>query len=454
MDNNSFAGYIGVSEADITPPPGIYMGNWGAATSPVSTGVHLPLIMTCITFQTGPDKDPLVLLGMDLGWWKDATDELSLRKGLLKYFSLPVSNLLICLSHTHSGPSICRKDGFRPGGEHIERYLELLKKTAISLIKETLDKADESVLAWEYGHCNLAKNRDLKDPENDRYLVGYNPDETADHTVLCGRITNSIGQITGTIVNYACHPTTLAWDNTLISPDYIGAMRATIKSKTRSPVFFIQGASGELAPILQYVGDPDIADQHGRQLGYSVLSVLESMPSPKATFTYQGAVESGASLALWAEHESKISCCLSSLLSSSSYRIQNFPLYSELEKVWRTSSDPIIKERLWRKMCIRKAIGDEDKADIPFWIWKLGGAFIIAQPNETYSIFQQYIRSQLPDRMMAVGNLVNGSIGYLPPQELFDKDIYSVWQTPFAKGSLETLMKETIKGLKKIDKES
>ena len=24
-------------------------------------------------------------------------------------------------------------------------------------------------------------------------------------------------------MNYACHPTTLAWQNTLISPDYVGA---------------------------------------------------------------------------------------------------------------------------------------------------------------------------------------------------------------------------------------
>ena len=41
-------------------------------------------------------------------------------------------------------------------------------------------------------------------------------------------------------------------------------------------------------------------------------------------------------------------------------------------------------------------------------------------------------------------NIVNGSIGYLPPQELYDKDIYQEWQTPFAAGSLELLIKTAI----------
>ena len=34
-------------------------------------------------------------------------------------------------------------------------------------------------------------------------------------------------------------------------------------------------------------------------------------------------------------------------------------------------------------------------------------------------------------------NLINGSIGYLPPADLYDTDVYPVWQTPFDRGSLE-----------------
>ena len=34
-------------------------------------------------------------------------------------------------------------------------------------------------------------------------------------------------------------------------------------------------------------------------------------------------------------------------------------------------------------------------------------------------------------------NLINGSIGYLPPADLYDTEVYPVWQTPFDRGSLE-----------------
>jgi len=40
---------------------------------------------------------------------------------------------------------------------------------------------------------------------------------------------------------------------------------------------------------------------------------------------------------------------------------------------------------------------------------------------------------------VAVIGQVNGSCGYLPPAEFYDQDMYPVWQTPFARGSLERI---------------
>lgn len=455
MENSTtsteFYGLIGIAEEDITPPEGIYLGNWGAATSPVATGIHRPLHMTCMTFQSRQSEEPIILLGLDLGWWKDRTDELVLRNKILKAINLSPDRLLICLSHTHSGPSVCRKDTLRPGGDLIEPYLDRLEETAITIIWEALSKAEKSILSWKYGQCDLAKNRDLKDPSQNRYLVGYNPQKSADQTLLCGRITNESGRITGTIVNYACHPTTLGWENTLISPDYIGSMRETIRQETNSPVFFIQGASGDLAPILQYSGDIRVADGHGRQLGFAVLSLLESMSAPGTTYAFAGAVESGATLAIWNEEPTDISREITTVKRDIRYPLKNFPDYAELEKEWIATDDPVLKERLWRKMGIRSGIGDGDETVIPLWVWKLGGAYFVAQPNEAYSVFQQTIRASMWGIPVVVGNLVNGSIGYLPPEDLYQEDIYAVWQTPFANGCLEILIHETKNALKHIE---
>ena len=75
----------------------------------------------------------------------------------------------------------------------------------------------------------------------------------------------------GTLVNYACHPTTLAWENTLISPDYVGAMREVVEQHTGAPCLFLQGASGDLGPREGFVGDTAVADRNGRQLGFAAL---------------------------------------------------------------------------------------------------------------------------------------------------------------------------------------
>jgi hypothetical protein len=56
---------------------------------------------------------------------------------------------------------------------------------------------------------------------------------------------------------------------------------------------------------------------------------------------------------------------------------------------------------------------------------------------EAYSRIQRRVRAAFPDRAVVWLNLVNGSVGYLPPAELYELDIYPAWQTPFDRGSLE-----------------
>ena len=77
-------------------------------------------------------------------------------------------------------------------------------------------------------------------------------------------------------------------------------MREVVEEHTGgAPCLFLQGASGELGPAHQYVGDPAVADQHGRRLGFSALSALEGMLPPGQALRYDGVVESGAPLAVW-----------------------------------------------------------------------------------------------------------------------------------------------------------
>src|SRR5437868_12120030 len=83
-----FAGLLGIAREDITPPVGIYARSWGAAKHDVAAGVHRPLTATALTMRSAAGESPLVLVALDLGWWKSVDDERVVRSALLEAFKL------------------------------------------------------------------------------------------------------------------------------------------------------------------------------------------------------------------------------------------------------------------------------------------------------------------------------------------------------------------------------
>jgi hypothetical protein len=439
---SSFRGLIGVARREITPPIGIYARCWGAAKHDVAEGVHRPLTLTCMTFATDRDE-PLVLIGADLMSWRSRAAENAVIGRIISEANLPRERVMFCLTHNHAAPSVRPEDADKPGGEMIAPYQEMVARAALEAIDEARNSADPATLTWRYGKCDLAANRDLID--GDRMVCGFNQAAPADDTLLVARITaDDDGRMTGVIVNYACHPTTLAWENRLLSPDYVGAMREVVESFSSSPCLFLQGASGELAPAEQYTGDVAVAERHGRWLGFAVLSALEAMERPGMQLVLENVVESGAPLAIWRQKASEPSDLLEAKRVLVSLGLKSMPSLAEIEANWRECDDHVMKERLSRQRGVRALVGDGSTADVPLWIWRLGDSILIGQPNEAYSQFQIELRTALAPRAVAVMNLVNGSIGYLAPREMYDKNAYQVWQSPFAAGALETLI-ETAK---------
>jgi hypothetical protein len=439
ITTSSFRGLIGISRVDVTPPVGIYARSWGAATHDVAEGIHKPLYLTCITFASEDVASPMVLVGLDLMTWRSREDEHFVRDAILADVG-EEARVMISLTHNHAAPSARRDDAAKPGGDLIEPYFELLRDSAASAFRAAQSNAQHATLTWHYGTCDLATNRDFAEPHGKRIVCGFNPSGVADDTLLVGRITSSTDRILGTIINYACHPTTLAWENKLISPDYVGAMRDLVGSHTQAPVLFLQGASGELAPAEQYTGDTTVADRHGRRLGFAVMSALEAMPKPGQEVSYSGVVESGAPLAVWKSTDIEPSRALAATQVIVDLPLKSLPSLAELEAQWQRETDPVLKERLWRKRAVRRTVGDGATSPMPLWVWRIGDALLVGHPNEAYSKLQIDLRSAFAPRHVAVMNLVNGSAGYLPPAELYDRDIYQVWQSPFDRGALEKLI--------------
>src|SRR3954471_7853684 len=154
-------------------------------------------------------------------------------------------------------------------------------------------------------------------------------------------------------------------------------MRETIEQATNAPALFLQGNSGELAPRYQYVGDPDVADRHGRELGYSALATLHGMEPPGAQLSCTGVVESGAPLAVWKHEPRQTSPELRAIMSTVNLPLKNWPSAEELERQRCECSDGPLKERLRRKRNIRLSIGNGSDFELSVHVWRIGDAVLV-----------------------------------------------------------------------------
>ncbi|MCT9821201.1 hypothetical protein N3K63_13030 [Microbacterium sp. W1N] len=425
---------IGVARRDITPPTGIRAKNWGPAEWERSEGAHRPFELTALGV-IADDERPRVLLAVDGTWWRRVADEQRVRGAILSGLGLEPDQLMLSLSHTHAGAVLCAADAHLPGGELIAGYLEALAAAGIAAAREALDAAVPGLIEWVTGRCPLAADRELD--VDGRPLVGFNPGGEADDTVMIGRLSVD-GEVRGTLVNYACHPTTLAWQNREVSPDYVGAMRETVESATGAPCLFVQGASGELAPREQYTGDVAVADRHGRSLGHAVLAALHALPAPGEELTLDGVVESGAPLAMWTGRAAGGGEGAAGSVTSVELPLRDLPTLDELAEQWKDIDPRSREERLARARNLREGYIDGPTVPHPVWAWRLGDAVIVGHPGEAYSRLQKTLRAHFPKTPIVVMNLTNGpGFVYLPTRDAYARGAYQAWQTPLAPGALD-----------------
>lgn len=446
---------FGVAVRDITPPVGIYARSWGAARHDVADGVHRPLTASAAVLRPlAGDGPELALVALDIGWFGHQPDEQRMRAAVLAASGLGQANLLINLSHTHGGANVNSRLADRPGGDLIGPYLDRIAAEVTAAITAARADLAPAWISYGYGRCGLATNRDLWAPDHGRYVCGFNPAGPADDTVLVGRVTGDDGQVRATIVNYACHPTTLAWQNRLLSPDYIGAMREVLERIYGAPALFLYGAAGELGPREGFVGDPATADRNGRQLGYAAAAALEALPPPASQFVFSGVVASGANLGTWAYRP------LDSIAQARSARLvphmiqvplQRKALLTAVDPPGADGGDPLAEaEKASRRADIQAALGDDPICQMPLWLWRLGDALLLACPNEAYSSMQVELRRRFARLPLLVLGCTNGGVGYLPPRESYGSGLYQEQQSPFAPGCLEQTIAAAERALEQI----
>jgi hypothetical protein len=480
VDTPQSACLAGVAQRDITPPVGIYHRMWGAATHDRSTGIHRPLTCTALAIAPLPSEkaahsralQAIVALDHCLFW----TDQINaITAKVCERTGVSPSQLQIACSHTHAAGLMDPTRSDLPGGELIAPYLQGMTERIGEAVNEAVAALAPVDILYGSGRCLLAAHRDLWDEARGQFVCGFNPLGPADDTLIVARITDAHQHVIATIVNYACHPTTLAWDNTLVSPDYVGAMREVVEAATDgAPCLFLQGASGDLGPRRGFVGDVATADRNGRELGYAALSALTALPAAGTRLEYDGPVVSGATIGTWRDRPlpaegsaQKREWHAATHSIPLPYRpdLPTRELTEEELARWMREEHQALElgnaalardcraqvERMARQLARLRMLPEGDSVGVRAAVWRLGDALWVFVAGEHYQYLQRSLRERFPSRVVILATVTSGWLpGYLPTRETYGRGIYQESIAIVAAGSLETLTERLAAELEKL----
>ena len=228
----------GVARRIITPPKGIFLIGYGDR-SKGNLGVHDDLTATAIVLDDGKTRVAIVALDI-LTINEFIVDRVRAR--------LAPTEVLLCCSHTHSGP-IAYADEKSP--RLSRNYINSLVDNIVEAVNEAQTNLRPARLEYSCGEANVGINRREKMPDG-HMEIGRNPDGARDKSVQMIGVISEDERRLATIVNYACHGTVLGPDNLLVSADWIGVMRKKVEDELGGLALFLQGAAANINPDMYW----------------------------------------------------------------------------------------------------------------------------------------------------------------------------------------------------------
>jgi len=235
----------GIARRIINPPKGIFLIGYGDR-SKSNIGIHDDLTATGLVLTDGTTQIAIVALDI-LTINESIVDRVRAR--------LAPTEVLLCCSHTHSGP-IAYADEKSPRKNR--EYIDLLVDRTVETVKEAQENLLPARLEYFHGEADVGINRREKMPDG-HMEIGRNPEGARDKSVQvvsvltdAGRQGDKEGMRIATIVNYACHGTVLGPDNLLVSADWIGVMRDKVEKELGGTSLFLQGAAANINPDMYW----------------------------------------------------------------------------------------------------------------------------------------------------------------------------------------------------------
>lgn len=415
---------VGFGKAIISPPRGVDLA--GYFTPRPNRGVLDELHARAWLIQSGHTVTGVV--NFDL---LCVTSELDERVRLsLQGDGFPsAENLILCATHTHTGPALGDSFGYE-GSPDVLDYIVKKSVMAVRSARENLYPA--AVYAGSVRDNPFAFNRRywMKDGS-----VATNPGKLNPEIVKPeGVVDREIGilavrhedEITGLVVNIVNHTDTVGGDR--VSADWPGFMEREIQARigAQVPILTLIGASGDINHIDVGSGEPQTSYGESRRIGTGYAEiVLDALPA-LAEIDGAGVRVDTVGATLRKRSVSDRELAEAEALLGGGEEPGRDPLTSfDLAK----GSSAV--RAMFARQLIRFAESEAGKAyEYRLTCIKFGGDLaIVSMPGEPFTEIGLKVKEGSPFRTTFVVSHANGRCGYVPLRECFPRGGYEVLPT-------------------------
>lgn len=263
----------GAAAVDMTPAIGVPLAGFGAPPRRLrfpdlnpfndhtflapSVGVHDPIMVKALYLSNGSEE--VAVVSIDAVAVDARVLETAVRKAAALGFTVPLENVLMTASHTHSGPGAMSKRLFWQLTA-ADLYVERVFQRATDQIAEALARAQTTARS-----ARIGVGRELVRNATRNRREGDSPDllpDSIDPELLVVRVDDRSGAPIATVWNIPIHGTCMGMGNHEFSNDIMGSANAKAEATGDVGVaLFMNGAEGDIAPVGGYdAGGQVLAD--------------------------------------------------------------------------------------------------------------------------------------------------------------------------------------------------
>ncbi len=425
MPDNSLQ--VGFARTDIPPPVGfpivgrMRLGGTLKGTMN-STGVRRSLYARAAVFKAAGGRAGVVVA--DLCFCPpDLVD--SVRATVAREGVLQEHELMICVTHTHSGPPASEMFGF--DGEEAEQWFEVLYGRIAGAVLEASRNCAPATLSVGKGVVKgIASNRRLRLPDGTvtmNFLVppsSGTPVGPVDEEVAYLACHNAEGRPLGFLSNFACHPQVfLERESLLFGSDIYGVALDRLEAQLGGIGLLLNGAEGNLN-VFGHLRERTHEDEErlGGLLAEGIMRI-----SRKAQTVPEPLVETSSEWLDLPLRQLPSRQEVNAELERRRNRLQRLTdSDADSEDIWKAQRELSHMEEL--DYAMRRGL--PDRARLELQALRLGPALLLGVPGELFVECGLEIKKRSPFADTWVVGPCNGYVGYIPTRESFAQGGYEV----------------------------